>query len=400
MLLPSTSTTLRGAAARQLGRRRLLHQQQQHASIPQPPPIAFSFDIDGALLRGEHTIPAVKNAFKMLSGDNPWNAKIPFILMTNGGGITEDLRATVLSRQLDFPIRPDQLLQAHTVLKSLTTDAPPGESRANDHVLVLGGLGDAVRTVAESYGFKNVHTPLDILAWNESIWPFHKISSAEHATTKPKEFTNIPISSIFVFHDPRNWALDIQIMCDVIRSYPNGLGGSYPARGLAIDDNGRQGNGVEKQGVQLYFCNPDLLWKARYHVPRFGQGAFKEAFQAVFKAATGSNYPSTQFGKPHKITYDYGARMLQMQSEKLYGIASNEANEPRIHERLTCAPLLPDNPESDIAGANAAKWGSFLVETGVYDPSSGQRPAHEPTEIVTDVEAAVKRGIELVVRGS
>lgn len=44
------------------------------------------------------------------------------------------------------------------------------------------------------------------------------------------------------------------------------------------------GEGKEgEKGVKLYFSNPDLLWKARYNVPRFGQGAFKEAFQAVFK---------------------------------------------------------------------------------------------------------------------
>jgi len=53
------------------------------------------------------------------------------------------------------------------------------------------------------------------------------------------------------------------------------------------------------------------------------------------------------------------------------------------------------NQGADIAGANAAGWESFLVETGVYDP--GSPPSHKPTEIVSDVEAAVKRGIELAL---
>lgn len=52
----------------------------------------------------------------------------------------------------------------------------------------------------------------------------------------------------------------------------------------------------------------------------------------------------------------------------------------------------------DIAGANAAGWNSLLVETGVYDAESGLPPAHKPTKIVPDVEAAVKRGIELALR--
>lgn len=61
--------------------------------------------------------------------------------------------------------------------------------------------------------------------------------------------------------------------------------------------------------------------------------------------------------------------------------------------------MVGDNPESDIAGANAAGWKSFLVSTGVYDPSSGNPPpTHRPTEIVGDVEDAVRRGIEMMVR--
>jgi ribonucleotide monophosphatase NagD (HAD superfamily) len=38
-----------------------------------------------------------------------------------------------------------------------------------------------------------------------------------------------------------------------------------------------------KQKVELVFCNPDLVWKSDFPRSRFGQGAFKTAFQAVFK---------------------------------------------------------------------------------------------------------------------
>jgi ribonucleotide monophosphatase NagD (HAD superfamily) len=38
-----------------------------------------------------------------------------------------------------------------------------------------------------------------------------------------------------------------------------------------------------KQKVELVFCNPDLVWKSEFPRPRFGQGSFKAAFQAVFK---------------------------------------------------------------------------------------------------------------------
>jgi len=130
------------------------------------------------------------------------------------------------------------------------------------------------------------------------IWPFHRLSNDERESTrvlyhhliiilnfaqpefvlmKQTDFTNIPISSIFVFHDPRNWALDVQIMTDIICSYPHGLGTPY----LATNPAGIFGS----KGVELFFCNPDLLWRAQHHVPRFGQGAFKEAFLTVFKVS-------------------------------------------------------------------------------------------------------------------
>jgi len=137
------------------------------------------------------------------------------------------------------------------------------------------------------------------------IWPFHHLSNVERESTrvlyhhliiilnfaqlafvlmKQTDFTNIPISSIFVFHDPRNWALDVQIMTDIIRSYPHGLGTPY----LATNPAGKFGVDGSK-GVELFFCNPDLLWRAQHHVPRFGQGAFKEAFLTVFKVSSQSD---------------------------------------------------------------------------------------------------------------
>lgn len=40
--------------------------------------------------------------------------------------------------------------------------------------------------------------------------------------------------------------------------------------------------------VDLVFCNPDLLWKSDFPQVRLGQGAFREAFQAVHKVRVAS----------------------------------------------------------------------------------------------------------------
>lgn len=70
-----------------------------------------------------------------------------------------------------------------------------------------------------------------------------------------------------MFHDPRNWSLDIQVICDVLLS-GGIIGGPYTKEQVPID---------------LVFCNPDILWRSEFERPRLGQGAFREAFQAVFK---------------------------------------------------------------------------------------------------------------------
>ncbi|KAJ4483675.1 HAD hydrolase [Lentinula aciculospora] len=323
------------------------------------PPLGFAFDIDGVLMGGLEPLPKARNALRILNGDNPLKIKIPYILLTNGGGHTEYERAHKLSSRLDVQISPSQIVQAHTILKDYV------DQYADKAILCLGGNGDTMRRVAESYGFRKAYTTTDVLAWNSSIWPFIQVSESELAFAKPVDFSRTPISAIFVFHDPRNWGVDVQIMCDVLQS--GGL-----LEGPYIDKAQRKNN------IKVVFCNPDLLWKSDFPRPRLGQGAFKASFQAVYKTLTGSEYPYVQFGKPTKATYDYASGTLHNLLDVSYG----PGELPQMY-------MIGDNPESDIAGANAAGWSSVLVYTGVYDPTTGP-PTNIPTHETRDVEEAVK----------
>lgn len=330
------------------------------------PSLAFALDIDGVLLQGSRVLPEAKRALALLENENnSLGIKIPYILMTNGGGIGEAERCAKLTQQLGVNIRPTQFLQSHTILKALSPKF------ANDPVLVLGGKFDNVRRVAEGYGYRKAYTTADVLAWNPSLWPFHDLSPAELQITKVVDFSKTRFSAVFVFHDPRNWALDVQILCDVINS--NGfLGNPSPSS-----------NDKAVEPIELVFCNPDLVWRSDFHHPRLGQGAFKETFQAVFKALTGSTYPYTQYGKPTKATFKFAESLLADNMEELCG---RRTPLPHIY-------MIGDNPASDIAGANAANWSSVLVHTGVFDPSAGP-PSHRPTREAPDVEAAVRWAIE------
>lgn len=81
------------------------------------------------------------------------------------------------------------------------------------------------------------------------------------------DFSKTRIKAAFVFHDPRNWGLDIQVLLDIIHS-SGIIGGPYTHQ--QHDPNPH---------VDLFFCNPDLIWKSDFDRPRLGQGAFREAFQ-------------------------------------------------------------------------------------------------------------------------
>ncbi|KDQ62256.1 hypothetical protein JAAARDRAFT_30147 [Jaapia argillacea MUCL 33604] len=339
---------------------------QNAAPTPRSPPLVFAFDIDGVLIRGSRVLPAAKRALAMLEGDNPMRVKIPYILITNGGGSSEEDRCLRLTKQLGFDIKPTQFIQAHTILKSIV------EEYAETPVLVLGGKYDMVRRVAKGYGFQKAYTTLDVHAWNPSVWPFHELSDAERATTQHVDFATTPISAIFVFHDPRNWSLDVQVICDVIQS-GGVIGGPY----IPVSEQ------LKERKIDLVFCNPDLVWRGEFERPRLGQGAFREAFQAVYKALTGTTYPYVQHGKPTESTYKFAQKVLSDRLQELLG--HRPQNIPQVY-------MVGDNPESDIAGANAAKWSSILVRTGVYDPSFGPSP-HTPTYEAEDVEEAVKWAI-------
>ncbi|KAH8079420.1 HAD-like domain-containing protein [Cristinia sonorae] len=327
-------------------------------------PIAFAFDIDGVLIRGKQGLPAAKRALSMLDRANKLGLKIPYILLTNGGGVSEKAKAEDLTSIIGHEISPSRVILAHTVLKNAAA------KYADQPVLVLGGKNDDVRKVAESYGFKHVYTSLDILAWNPATWPFYELNEKERQTAKIVDFSQIPLRAAFVFHDPRHWSLDIQILCDIILS--GGIvGGPYThTRGT--------------NPIELVFCNPDLLWKSNFPQTRLGQGAFRDAFQAVFKSLTGTTYPYVQLGKPSTATYDYAKQVLLQQ------LQGKRADDP---ESTPVVYMVGDNPESDIAGANRAGWKSVLVRTGVYDPANGP-PAHTPTREVEDVEDAVRWAIE------
>ncbi|KAF2007544.1 HAD-superfamily hydrolase [Amniculicola lignicola CBS 123094] len=351
------------------------------------PEFAFAFDIDGVLVRSSDALPRAHKALSYLQTN-----RIPFILLTNGGGKHESERVEELSRKLSVPLDTSMFVQSHTPFADM-------DEYKNKTVLVVGGDGDKCRRVAESYGFKNVVTPGDIFTAYPDVWPFSRqwveyYKPFSRPLPKPIDpsspDTSLKIDAIFVYNDPRDWGLDTQIIKDVLLSHQGILGTLSESNGKsALRNKGYQQDGQPP----LYFSNPDLLWAAKYHLPRLGQGGFREALEGVWAAVTGGKDNGVELkkivmGKPHRPTYQFAEkRLISHRRDLLAGYEGDVGNLKRVY-------MVGDNPESDILGANSYEsphgtdWASILVQTGVY--TAGSVPAHEPRMVVGDVLDAVQ----------
>ncbi|KAF2757407.1 HAD-superfamily hydrolase [Pseudovirgaria hyperparasitica] len=362
---------------------------------------AFAFDIDGVLVRSSDALPRAHKALSHLQSHH-----VPFILLTNGGGKHETQRVHDLSEKLGVSLDVEMFVQSHTPFANFSP-----EEKEDKTVLVVGGDGDNCRHVAHRYGFKNVIMPCDIFAADPTVMPFSSAQLSVHKRhAQPLLDPLPPISTILVFNDPRDWALDLQLITDLLLS----KGGQLGTLSTLNNNTDLPNRGYQQDGQpQLWFSNPDLLWAAKHPLPRFGQGGFREALEGVWAAITGGpqNGVSLQkrvIGKPYRFTYEFAEKKLLshsrgMKRSTLLGtkseddaISSNEDSDSI--KTLDRVYMVGDNPESDIKGGNeyrspmGVKWRTALVETGVY--VAGSEPKYKPSVIVGDVWDAVQWALE------
>lgn len=363
--------------------------RRQVIDHPRVASYAFAFDIDGVIVKGPETIPEAKQALRMLDGDNPYNIRVPYIFVTNGGGRSEKARSLELSARLETPIAKEQVIQGHTPMKELV--------KVHLHVLVVGGVGDACKQVALEYGFKNVYTPLDILKWNPSVSPYHTLTAEEEAVAVAHDFSQISIEAILVFADSRNWASDQQIILELLMSQKGVMGTTAPA----FD-----------QGPGIFFAHSDFVWATNYGLNRYGMGALQVSLAAIFREHTGRELTVTRFGKPQRGTFSYANKVLTSHRQEILDrhvslktnpVFSDSESDDDCLNFLTVTLAIPpastvyfvgDTPESDIRFANShdASWHSILVNTGVYE--AGTVPKYEPKHTCETVLDAVKYAIE------
>lgn len=247
-------------------------------------------------------------------------------------------------------------------------------------VLVVGGEDQKCREVAESYGFRDVITPGDIIKANAHIAPFRRLASSEIESSRDLladggKLSDIVIEAIFVFADSRDWASDLQIILDIAQS----KGGRLETRSETFDE-----------GPPIYFSHSDVLWSAAHEHVRLGMGALRNIVETVFEDTSGGRKLKTHaFGKPQVSTFEFATRLLQQWRAAQHGLTESEPP--------ATVYFVGDTPESDIRGTNAMneksenEWYSILVKTGVY--RAGMEPKYKPRKLVETVLDAVNHGI-------
>eukprot|EP00475_Leptophrys_vorax_P038279 TRINITY_DN6720_c0_g1_i4.p1 TRINITY_DN6720_c0_g1~~TRINITY_DN6720_c0_g1_i4.p1 ORF type:complete len:315 (+),score=88.29 TRINITY_DN6720_c0_g1_i4:574-1518(+) len=282
--------------------------------------------------------------------------RVPFMFLTNGGGVLEQVKAQQLSKKFNVDIEDWQVCLSHTPMRALVP------KYKNDLVLVVG-KGSAPQHIATSYGFENVVSIDQFHGQHPDIFPDFVSESKDRS-----EKWNHPIKAVLCFNDPLYWGRDLQILTDVARS------------------NGIPGTLSEEQIVPFYFSGPDFEYAANFPLPRFGSGAFSFCLEKLFHKLCDRHLVSTLFGKPEFSSYRYIEEVLSQKYGQIH--AQDGGSRARQLHRVYA---IGDNPLSDIKGANGAggRWRSMLVRTGVWkgDPLD----AHQPHFICDDVLDALKQ---------
>ena len=97
------------------------------------------------LLRSADPLPRAHQALSYLQAQ-----RIPFILLTNGGGKHESDRVADLSSRLNIPLDTSMFVQSHTPFADM-------DHLKDKTVMVVGGEADKCRKVAEAYGYEETH---------------------------------------------------------------------------------------------------------------------------------------------------------------------------------------------------------------------------------------------------
>ncbi|CAO2824824.1 unnamed protein product [Amaranthus hypochondriacus] len=320
----------------------------------------IAFDIDGVLLRGNSPIGGSLQALRKLYTPS-CSLKIPYVFLTNGGGVRESKRAIELSKVFGVEVHASQVLHGHSPFKQLA-------HRFEKELVVAVGKGEPAAVMSE-YGFKNVISINDYALCFDDIDPLapHKRWTTNFPSEKLRNYVcSHNVQAVFVVSDSVDWGRDIQILCDILRT------GGLPG-------------GVIKSQPPLYFAHDDLKYQGAFPTERFGMGAFRIALQSVFNSIHPHPLQYYAVGKPNPLAFKNAETALRQLHNQLTTNRDSGVISP-----FKTLYMIGDNPSVDIKGAKEAglPWFSILTRTGVFrgKENDDEFPADK---VVDTVEEAV-----------
>ncbi|KAG0498909.1 hypothetical protein HPP92_003600 [Vanilla planifolia] len=334
------------------------------------PSFGIAFDIDGVLLRGGNPIGGSPQALRRLYADDGI-LKVPYIFLTNGGGVPESKRASELSKLLGIQISPLQVVQGHSPFRDLVR-------RFENDLVVAVGKGEPAEVMLE-YGFRKVLSIDAYSSFFKDIDPLLQYKHWRNKQTLTSEvnklnstlnFDSEAVKGAFIVSDPVDWGRDIQVLCDILS-----------CGGLPGKEKGPQ--------PALYLASDDLSYQAAFPSERLGMGAFRIALESIFNSVNKNPLQYTYFGKPNPFVFKNAEAILMqvasnMCAEHKYGDSPKENQFSTIY-------MIGDNPAVDIKGAMKAgrPWFSVLTRTGVFK-GEGNHQEYPADMVVDTVEEAIE----------
>uniref|UniRef100_A0A0A9CL50 Uncharacterized protein n=1 Tax=Arundo donax TaxID=35708 RepID=A0A0A9CL50_ARUDO len=208
------------------------------APAPARPSFGIAFDIDGVILRGRSPIGGSPRAIRRLYYEDG-TLKIPFLFLTNGGGVPEHRRALELSELLGVNISPAQVVHGHSPYRELV-------HRFEDDLIVAVGKGEPAVVMSE-YGFRKVLSIDEYSSYFRDIdplapfktWKVGQTDSNMSAKVHPSyDVYTERVKGVFVVSDPVDWGRDLQVLCDILSTggLPGSEKGDQPPLYFAADD--------------------------------------------------------------------------------------------------------------------------------------------------------------------
>jgi len=313
---------------------------------------AIAFDVDGVLVYGQSKAPSGTEALKLLN-----KYQIPYVLLSNSSGNTEDDKAAMLSKITEVPLNGNQVILANTPMKALV-------GKYKNSPILLVGKERSIQ-VLRLYGFENIIFIDDYSKKFPFLFPSRFVNGIpkndamqQHSPPSTLIANDIKIEAILVTESPLDWWESLQIICDVVRT--NGT----PQLHKTVESF--------KQQVPIYFSNPDINYKDEYILPRMTLGSFRKCLEVLYKEETGDNITYTIYGKPFETMFKYAEIVLE-----------KNIRDSGTADEIKTIYMIGDNPKSDICGANAAgpKWYSILTRSGVFQ---GDNDSTYPAKYVCD----------------